>query len=63
MAKLPCGPGGRGVRGDRHMDEASAIVREDDQDEEQPERHRRHDEQVGRHDLVHVAREERPPRL
>ena len=63
IAKLLCRPGGRGMLGDRHVDEPSAIVREDDEHEEQPERDRRHDEEVGGHDLAGVVGEERPPRL
>ena len=52
-----------GMLGDRHVDEPTTVVREDDEHEEQPERDRRHDEEVGGHDLVRVVREEGPPRL
>ena len=41
----------------------STVVREDDEHEEQPERDRRHDEQVGGHDLARVIGQERSPRL
>ena len=63
VAKLLCGPGGGGMRGDGHMDDPPAIMREDDEDEEQPEGDRRHDEEVGGHDLARVIGEKRPPRL
>ncbi len=49
--------------GDRHMNDPSTVVREDDQDEQQPERDRRHDEQIGGHNLARVVGEERPPAL
>ena len=49
--------------GDRHVDDPSTVVREDDEHEQQPERDRRHDEEVGGHDLARVIGEERPPRL
>jgi len=37
------------------------VVREDDEHEEQPKRDRRHDEQVGGHDLARVIRQKRSP--
>ena len=49
--------------GDRHVDDSSTVVREDHEHEEQPERDRRHDEEVGGHDLARVIGEEGPPRL
>jgi len=51
------------MRGDRHVDDPSTVVREDHEDEEQPKRDRRHDEEVGGHDLAGVIGEEGPPRL
>ena len=47
--------------GDRHMGDASTVVLEDDEHEQQPEGHRRHDEQIGGHDLARVVGEEGPP--
>ena len=49
--------------GDRYVDDLSAVVREDDEDEEQPEGDRRYNEEVGGHDLARVIGEKRPPRL
>ena len=49
--------------GDRDVDHPPPVVREDDEHEEQPERDRRYDEEVGGHDLARVSREKRPPRL
>jgi len=51
------------MRGDRHVDDLSAVVGEDDEDEEQPECDRGHDEEVGGHDLARVIGEKRPPCL
>ena len=54
VAKLLCSPGrGRMVR-DGHVHDPSAVVREDDEHEQQPERDRRHDEEVGGDDLARV---------
>jgi hypothetical protein len=39
------------------------VVRDDDEYEEQPEGDRRHDEEVGGHDLAGMIREKRAPRL
>jgi hypothetical protein len=63
VAKLLRGPSRGGMLGDGHVDDAATIVCEDDQYEQQPERDRRHDEQVGGHDLARVIGEKRPPRL
>jgi hypothetical protein len=63
VAELLCGPGRGGMFGDRHVNDPSRVVREDDQDEQQPERDRRHDEQISGHNLARVVGEERPPRL
>jgi hypothetical protein len=49
--------------GDRHVDDPSSVVGEQDEDEEQPERHCRYHEQVGRHDLARMIGEEGSPRL
>ena len=49
--------------GDRHVNEPPTVVRQDDEHEEQPEGHRRNDEQVGGHDLAGVIGQERSPRL
>jgi hypothetical protein len=51
------------MRGDVHVDDASPVMSEDDQHEQQAERDRRHDEEVGGHDLAGMIREECPPRL
>ena len=45
------------------MDDSSTGVPEDDQHEQQSERDRRHDEQVGGHNLARVVGEEGPPGL
>jgi hypothetical protein len=49
--------------GDRHVDDLSAVVGEDDEDEEQPECNRRDDEEVGRHDPARVIGEKGAPGL
>ena len=49
--------------GDRHVDDPSAVVREDDENEEQPECDGRYYEKIGGHDLTPVIGEKRPPRL
>jgi len=49
--------------GDRHVHDSSTVVREDDEDEEQPERDGRHDEEVGGHDLAGVIGQKRAPAL
>ena len=49
--------------GDRHVDDPSAVMGEDDEHEEQPESHRRYDEEVGGHDLARVIGEKGAPRL
>ena len=45
------------------MDDSSAVVREDDEHEEQPEGDGRDDEEVGSHDRARMVGEKRPPRL
>ena len=51
------------VIGDGDVHDASALVREDDEHEQQPVSRGRHDEEVGRHDLADVVRQEGAPRL
>ena len=51
------------MSGHVRMDDASTVMGEDDQHEQEPERDRRHDEEVGGHDLARVVREKRSPRL
>ena len=45
------------------LDDLSAVVGEDDEDEEQPECDRRDYEKVGGHDLARVVGEKGAPRL
>jgi hypothetical protein len=47
--------------GDRNVDDTSAFVRQDHQDEQKAARRCRHDKEVGRCDLVKVIREEHSP--
>ena len=47
----------------RHVDDLSAVVRQDDEDEEQPEGYRRYDEEIGGHDLARMIGEKCPPHL
>jgi hypothetical protein len=63
LAELLGGP--RGVRTCRHrgVNHAPAVVRENDQHEQQPARRRRHDQEVRRHQLRHMVVEEGTPRL
>ena len=49
--------------GDRHVGDSSTVMRDDHEHEQQSERDRRHDEEVGGHDLARVIGEEGPPRL
>jgi hypothetical protein len=49
--------------GDRDVDDLSTLVRKHHENKEQPERDRRHDEQIGGHDLACMIGEEGPPRL
>jgi len=51
------------MRGDRHVDNLSAVVGEDDEDKEQPEGDGRDNEEVGRHNLIRMISEKRSPRL
>lgn len=63
VATLLCRPRSRWMVGHRPVNDPSAIVREDDEYEEQPEGDRRHDDEVGCHDLCSVVREKGPPGL
>ena len=49
--------------GDGHMHDASALMGEDHQDEQQATGRCRHDEEVRGGDLVEVIRQEGAPRL
>ena len=49
--------------GDGYVDDPSTVVLEDHKDKQQPKRDRRHDEEVGGHDLVRMIGKESPPRL
>ena len=46
VAQLLCRPCRCRMLGDRHVDDLSAVVRQDDEDEEQPEGYRRYDEEI-----------------
>jgi hypothetical protein len=48
---------------DRDVHDASSVVREEDEHEQQSIRGRRDDEEVSGHHLLDVGREERSPRL
>jgi len=51
------------VFGDRDVHDPSPLVREDDEHEEQAVGHGRYHEEVGRHHLTDVIRQERAPGL
>ena len=57
------GPGGGGVLGHVEVDDAPAVVGEDDEDEEDAEASGRHGEEVDRDQVGDVVSEERPPGL
>jgi hypothetical protein len=61
LAELLGRPGCRGMRGDRDMHEASSLVREHDEHEEEAVRHRWHDEEVAGDDLRGMRGEKGPP--
>jgi len=63
FAELLSGPYRRWMRGDRDADDTSAIVRQDHQDEQQAVRRRRDHKEINGHQLSHVVRQERAPRL
>jgi hypothetical protein len=49
--------------GGGHVHDASPVMPEHDEHEQEPEGDARHDEQVGGHDLTAVVGQERSPRL
>jgi hypothetical protein len=51
------------MRGDRHVPDASPIVGEEHQDEQQAVRCSRDHREISRHDLADVIRQEGAPRL
>jgi hypothetical protein len=61
--KLLSGPLGGGGVSDVHVDDASAVVRQNDEDEQDLEHHRRHDEEVDGDEASQVVVEKGPPRL
>ena len=63
VAQLLCRPCRCRMRGDRRVNDPSAVVSEDDKHEEQSECHRRYDEKVRGHDLARVIGENGAPRL
>ena len=62
VTELLRGPAGGRLFRDRDLYDPSPLVREDDEHEQQPVRHGRHDE-VGRHDLCEVIRQDRDENL
>ena len=54
VSQLLCRPGRSWMPRDCHVDNSSPVVRQDDEDEEQPKCDCRDDEEVGSHDLAHV---------
>ena len=56
-------PRRRRIRGDRHMSDASPIVGEEHQDEQEAVGRGRDDEEIGRHDLTDVILQEGAPGL
>src|ERR1700680_483712 len=63
LAQLLGGPGRRRLRGDRDVPDASPIVGEEYQDEQEAVRRGRDDEEIGRDDLADVVPEEGAPGL
>jgi hypothetical protein len=63
FAQLLCRPRRRRMSGHRDVDEATSLVRQDDQHEQQAEGHSRNHEEIGRHDLAGVVGQKRAPRL
>jgi hypothetical protein len=63
LSKLLRGPCRRRMFRNRHMHDAAALVRKHHEDKQQPAGGRGYHEEVGRHDLVDVIGQERPPRL
>jgi len=63
FTELLCRPRGRGIVGHSDVHHASTLMREDQQHEQESARCRRHNEEIGRRDLLDVIRHERAPRL
>ncbi len=63
LAQLLGRPRRRRMRGDRHMRDASPIVSEEHQDEQQAVGRGRDHEEIGRDDLADVIPQERAPRF
>ena len=63
LAKLLCRPCLRRMRGDRHVPDASPIVGEECQDEQEAVGRGRDDEEIGRDDLADVIPQEGAPGL
>jgi hypothetical protein len=63
LAELLGRPGRRGMGGDRDVHDASALMRQNDEHEQQAIRDGGNDEEVGCHDLLDMIREKYPPRL
>ena len=63
LAQLLGRPGRRRLRGDRDVPDASPIVGEEYQDEQEAVRRGRDDEEIGGHDLADVILQERAPGL
>ena len=63
LAKLLGCPRCRRMRGDRDVADASPIVGEEHQDEQEAAGRRRDHEEIGRHDLADVIPQERAPGL
>ena len=63
VAELLGRPCGGGMVGDGDVDDPSPVVCEDDEHEQQPVGDRRHDEEIGSHDLADMVGQEGSPRL
>ena len=63
FAELLRHPRGRRVIGDRHVDDAAALVRENHEHEQEPAGGRRDDKEIGGGDLLDMVGEKRAPRL
>jgi hypothetical protein len=63
VSQLLCCPGRCRMLGKRHVKDLPAVVRQDDEDEQQPEGDGRYHEEVGGHELARMIGEKRPPRL
>src|SRR5262249_53761545 len=63
FAELLRRPRRRRMVRDGDMQDVAPLVRENDEDEQEPARGRRNDEEVGRRDLLEMVGEERSPGL